>query len=129
MRKLLLILALTLITTSFSRAEVVEKVTISGNKRVSNETVKIYGNIKIGKNYSEQDLNKVLNGKANLTTRMAKKLATIPELKTSEQDLVYPSLPLDIAGYFYTGLVVEQYKTSRPQLYVPTPINPNYFGI
>tara|TARA_R100000458_G_C8179973_1_gene177371 strand:+ start:93 stop:737 length:645 start_codon:yes stop_codon:yes gene_type:complete len=74
-------------------------------------------------------LNKVLNGKANLTTRMAKKLATIPELKTSEQDLVYPSLPLDIAGYFYTGLVVEQYKTSRPQLYVPTPINPNYFGI
>ena len=61
MRKLLLILALTLITTSFSRAEVVEKVTISGNKRVSNETVKIYGNIKIGKNYSEQDLNKVLN--------------------------------------------------------------------
>ena len=28
---------------------------------MSNETVKIYGNIKIGKNYSEQDLNKVLN--------------------------------------------------------------------
>jgi transcriptional regulator with XRE-family HTH domain len=74
-------------------------------------------------------LNKVLNGKANLTTRMAKKLATISELKTSEQDLIYPSLPLDIAGYYYTGLKVVPFKTSRPQLYVPTPINPNYFGV
>ena len=74
-------------------------------------------------------LNKVLNGKANLTTRMAKKLATIQELKTSEQDLIYPTLPLDIAGYWFTGLKVENFKTSRPQLYVPTPISPNYFGL
>ena len=74
-------------------------------------------------------LNKILNGKANLTTRMAKKLATIQELKTNEQDLIYPALPLEIAGYYYTGLQVESFKTSRPQLYVPTPISPNYFGV
>ena len=74
-------------------------------------------------------LNKVLNGKASLTTRMAKKLATIPELKTTEQDLVYPPLPLDIAGSFYVGQYVRMYKTSRPSLYVPTPIKENYFGV
>ena len=61
MRKITLILVLTFLVTSFSRAEIVQKVTISGNKRVSEETVKIYGDIKLGKNYSEQDLNKVLN--------------------------------------------------------------------
>ena len=74
-------------------------------------------------------LNKVLNGKASLTTRMAKKLSTIPELKTSEQDLIYPTLPLDIAGHWFSGLKVQSFKTSRPQLYVPTPISPNYFGL
>ena len=74
-------------------------------------------------------LNKVLNGKAALTTRMAKKLATIPELKTSEQDLIYPPLPLDIAGWFHVGKEVEMFKTSRPSLYVPTPIKENYFGV
>jgi len=74
-------------------------------------------------------LNKVLNGKANLTTRMAKKLATIQELKTSEQDLIYPTLPLDIAGSWFTGNKVESFKTSRPQLYVPTPIKENWFGL
>ena len=74
-------------------------------------------------------LNKVLNGKANLTTRMAKKLATIQELKTSEQDLIYPTLPLDIAGAWFTGQKVNSFKTSRPELYVPTPIKENYFGL
>lgn len=74
-------------------------------------------------------LNKVLNGKASLTTRMAKKLSTIPELKTNEQDLIYPTLPLDIAGYWFTGMAVQPFKTSRPQLYVPTPIKENYFGL
>jgi len=61
MRKIILILVLTFLATSFSKAEVVQKVTILGNKRVSDETIKIYGDIKIGKNYNEQDLNKVLN--------------------------------------------------------------------
>jgi len=74
-------------------------------------------------------LNKVLNGKATLTTRMAKKISTIQELQTSEQDLIYPTLPLDIAGYWHTGYKIENFKTSRPQLYVPTPIRENYFGL
>ena len=42
-------------------AEVVNKINISGNSRVSNETTKIYGGIKINENYTEQDLNRILN--------------------------------------------------------------------
>ncbi len=61
MRKIFFITLISFLLTSFLKAEVIKQVTISGNKRVSEETIKIYGNIKIGKNYSEQDLNKVLN--------------------------------------------------------------------
>ena len=35
-------------------AEVVNKIEISGNSRISNETVKIYGDIKLNKDYSEK---------------------------------------------------------------------------
>ena len=43
---------------SYSNAEVVKKIEISGNQRVSDATIKIYGDIKINKDYSEKDLNK-----------------------------------------------------------------------
>ena len=41
-------------------AEIVKNLTINGNQRVSNETIKIYGNIEINKNYNENELNEVL---------------------------------------------------------------------
>ena len=47
---------------SFSlNSEIVEKIEINGNKRISAETIKIYGDIQIKKDYSESDLNKILN--------------------------------------------------------------------
>jgi len=42
-------------------AEVIKKINISGNSRVSEETIKIYGDIKINQDYTEKDLNKILN--------------------------------------------------------------------
>ena len=33
-------------------AEVVKKITISGNNRIADETIKIYGNIELNKEYS-----------------------------------------------------------------------------
>ena len=41
-------------------AEIVNNLKINGNKRVSDETIKIYGEIEIGKDYSEGDLDLVL---------------------------------------------------------------------
>ena len=46
--------------SSISNAEIVSKVIIEGNKRVSDETIKIYGNIDLNKDYSDLDLDRVL---------------------------------------------------------------------
>ena len=43
------------------KAEIVNKIDIKGNSRVSDETVKVYGNIKdLGSNFSKKDLDKIL---------------------------------------------------------------------
>ena len=39
----------------------VKKISIEGNNRISEETIKVYGEIEINKNYSEIDLNKITN--------------------------------------------------------------------
>ena len=48
---------------SFSalRAEVVNEIVIEGNRRVSEETIKVYGEINLGKDYRENDINKIIN--------------------------------------------------------------------
>ncbi len=53
------ILLVFLFTNSF--AEVIKSFNVKGNNRISLETIKIYGGIETNKNYSEADLNKVLN--------------------------------------------------------------------
>ena len=47
---------------TIANADVVKDVEVTGNQRISEETIKIYGNIELNKDYSEKDLNKVLNG-------------------------------------------------------------------
>ena len=49
------------ISFSSLNAEVVKKISIEGNNRISEETIKVYGEIEINKNYSEIDLNKITN--------------------------------------------------------------------
>ena len=45
---------------SFLQAEIVKNIQINGNKRISDETIKIYGEININKNYLEVDINNIL---------------------------------------------------------------------
>ena len=61
MGKFIKIFVILISFTASSLAEVVKDIKISGNKRVSEETIKIYGDIKLNKEYSETDLNKILN--------------------------------------------------------------------
>ena len=61
MRKLFIICLIYLFFTTSLFVEVVNKINISGNNRVNEETIKIYGGIKIKEDYSEQDLNRILN--------------------------------------------------------------------
>ncbi len=60
MRKLLIFIILSFLSFSIVLAETVNKIEISGNTRVSNETIKIYGDIKLNQDYSEKDLNRIL---------------------------------------------------------------------
>ena len=49
-----------LILSFSSKAEEIKKIIIDGNKRVSNETVLIYGNIELNKNIVEKDINEII---------------------------------------------------------------------
>ena len=60
MPKYLLLILISLFSFSLLNAEMVNKIEIKGNNRVSDETVKIYGKITSGKNYTESDLNKII---------------------------------------------------------------------
>ena len=41
-------------------AEILKKIEVTGNKRISNETIKVYGDIEINKNYKDDDINAVI---------------------------------------------------------------------
>ena len=60
MRKYILLILFSFFSYSLLNAEMVNEIEINGNNRISKETVKIYGNITSGKNYTESDLNKIL---------------------------------------------------------------------
>ena len=55
------ILIFILLFFSYVNAEEVNKLVIEGNKRISDETIKIYGELELNKNFTEGDINKVLN--------------------------------------------------------------------
>ena len=42
------------------QAEIIKEIVIKGNKRVSEETIKIYGGIEINKDYSDKDLTDII---------------------------------------------------------------------
>jgi len=43
-----------------SYSEIVKKIDIQGNKRISSETIVIFGDISLGKNYEEKDINQLI---------------------------------------------------------------------
>ena len=58
--KFISILLFFVLLTLSAKAEIVNKVIVNNNDRISEGTIKTYGNIKIGADYSSSDLNKVL---------------------------------------------------------------------
>ena len=58
-KKLFLVLFV-VFTTNISVAEILQKVEISGNTRISNETIKVYGEIEENKDYSSDEINSVI---------------------------------------------------------------------
>ena len=60
MIKIINIILFLFVLTSHLKAEIVNNIVIEGNKRVNEETIKIYGDIKVNKNYNDKDLNQIL---------------------------------------------------------------------
>ena len=58
-----ILILLTLFLFSNVKADVINKLIIEGNKRVSKETIKVYGEIEIDKDISEAELNQITNSK------------------------------------------------------------------
>ena len=47
-------------TFQFFKRRIIKKIEIDGNKRISDETIKVYGEIELNKNYIENDLNEII---------------------------------------------------------------------
>ena len=60
-KKICLIILFLFLSVSSLSAEIIKKIIIEGNKRISEETIKVYGDININQDYSENDINKILN--------------------------------------------------------------------
>jgi len=58
--KILLSIFTYLTLSVYSFAEVINKIEIDGNKRISLETIKVLGNIELNKDYNKENLNEVL---------------------------------------------------------------------
>ena len=57
----LIVFLLLFLHSSNLNAEVVKKIEVFGNKRISKETIMVFGNIKKGKNYEAEDVNDLIN--------------------------------------------------------------------
>ena len=60
MFKKFLILNIFLLFSLLANAEEVKNILVEGNQRVSKQTIQLYGGIDIGKDYTSQDLDRIL---------------------------------------------------------------------
>ena len=59
-RTLFKFFAIFIFVISYANSEIINKITISGNKRISNETILVLGNISTGKDFNKIELNDLL---------------------------------------------------------------------
>ena len=60
MKKILLQFIILFILISTAKAEVINDIKLENNIRISKESIIAFGNIKIGKDYSETEINQIL---------------------------------------------------------------------
>ena len=103
--KKFIIISVILVSNFFSQlnAEVISNIIINNNERISLGTIKTYGNIKLGKNYSEDDLNQILKNLYN--TNFFKDVS----LKVEKQILI-----IDVTeNKIVQSLIIKGIKSSR----------------
>ena len=58
--KFLRVIFLLCLCTSYASSEIVNKITVLGNKRITSETIKVLGNVSTQKNLEKNNLNNIL---------------------------------------------------------------------
>jgi len=61
MKNFITVISFSLFILTSLFAETANKINITGNNRISIETIKVYGNLQVGKEYNELEINNVLN--------------------------------------------------------------------
>ena len=110
-----IILFLVFFTIS-SHAEIVKKVEITGNERISNETIIIFGDVTLGKDYKKSDINLLI-----------KKLYETTFFSTISVDLINNKLSIIVAeNPIINSIVLEGEKAkanaspTKPFPIIPT---------
>ena len=73
-------------------ADVLKKIEITGNKRISNETIKVYGDIQINKDYQENDINNIIKKlyNTNFFSKISSNFSNgILKLSVKENPIIY----------------------------------------
>ena len=65
LKKILFLIFIFISIISKSYAEIIQNVDIKGNKRITNETIILFGNIKVGEIYEERRLNQIIKNLYN----------------------------------------------------------------
>ena len=60
MKKIVVFLLLFNFVITFTNAEIINDIKLENNKRVGKESILAFSNIKLGKDYSEEDINQIL---------------------------------------------------------------------
>ena len=130
-KKIFLVFALFFIVFGFeSKAEIVKKIDIKGNDRVSQETIVIFGDILLGKDYTSSDIN-ILIKKLYDTSFFSNISVTLKDGKLSitvEENSIINTITLegekaDKYKKAITELITLREKTSFLKSYIKSDIN------
>ena len=73
-------------------SEILKNIKVTGNKRISTETIKVYGDIQLNKDYKDEDINEIIkklyntNFFSNVSTSFANGTLSI---NVSENPIIY----------------------------------------
>ena len=108
---LVLVFSLLLFIPTNSFSEVVKKIDISGNERIASETIIIFGDIEIDKNYEASDINLII--KKLFETRFFSDIKV--ELKNGVLSINVKENKV-INSVIFKGIKAEKYKTAIYEL-------------
>jgi len=112
--------------SSSANAEMLKKLEIIGNSRISNETIKVYGEIEINKDYSDDDLNTVI--KRLYDTRFFSDISTsfsngVLRINVKENPIIDSIIIEGEAAEKYEKAILKMLALKKKGSYIESDIN------